>query len=109
MLLVRYVEGLSMSPVLRPGRLVIARKNPTKLRRGDIVIIRHGGMEKIKRVTRVSRSPELDTDKIYVEGDNKDHSTDSRHFGWLDKRYIQGKVIWPLTATRRDSPISSPM
>lgn len=102
MILVRSVEGLSMAPVLRPGRLVIARSVLYRPRVGDVVIIRHDSLDKIKRIAN------LDIDKIYVLGDNEGQSTDSRHFGWLDITTIQGKVIWPRNKKSPRQQISSP-
>jgi hypothetical protein len=106
MFLLRYVEGTSMAPTLRPGTLVVARRRGRRLRVGDVVIIRHDGRDKIKRVTRLGQATELGIDKIYVEGDNKFNSTDSRHFGWLETASIQGTVIWPLAKSMRKPPTS---
>jgi nickel-type superoxide dismutase maturation protease len=89
MLVIRYVEGMSMAPALRPGMLVVALRQVRRLRIGDIVIVRHEGLDKIKRVT------DLDAYKLFVEGDNKPYSTDSRHFGWVARNNLRGKVIWP--------------
>jgi phage repressor protein C with HTH and peptisase S24 domain len=79
-----------MLPTFDEGQVVIAVKSFRKVRLHDIVIISHQGREKIKRVT------ELDGKKVYVRGDNPRHSTDSRHFGWLDQTHVKGKVIWPV-------------
>jgi phage repressor protein C with HTH and peptisase S24 domain len=89
MLLIRYVEGRSMSPALQPGAIVIAYRNAQSIRVGDVVIIDRGGIDVVKRVSKLS------VDKLYVEGDNKPYSTDSRHFGWLDRSSVKGKIIWP--------------
>jgi phage repressor protein C with HTH and peptisase S24 domain len=78
-----------MLPAFKPGHLVVASGLYRKLRRGDVVIIGHGGLEKIKRITGMSN------DLIFVEGDNPAHSTDSRSFGWLQASAVVAKVIWP--------------
>jgi len=56
-----------------------------------VVIIRHNGKEKIKRVHEVA------DDKLFVLGDNAAASTDSRDFGWLPRETVTAKVIWPRT------------
>lgn len=78
-----------MVPSLRPGALVVATGLYKTLRIGDVVIIRHDGLEKVKRLARI------DNDRIYVLGDNPSASTDSRHFGWLSTKVITAKIIWP--------------
>ena len=45
------------------------------------------GVFLIKRVVR------LEGDKYWVEGDNKEESTDSRHWGAIDHREIVASVI----------------
>jgi len=93
MILLRRVAGGSMLPALRPGQVVVAIRATRRLVRpsqvGQIVIIRHDGLDKIKRVSQVR------DDRIFVVGDNPEHSTDSRHFGWLPAASIRGRVVWP--------------
>lgn len=76
-----------MEPVLKEGRVVIGIRWFRRLEPGDIVIIRHQGLEKIKRVTKIR------SNEIYVTGDNKDLSTDSRNFGWLNRDEVASKII----------------
>ena len=94
MLAVRRVTGLSMAPALRPGAIVVVHGLWRRLRPGDIVMVRHGGLEKIKRVRHIQNA------QVYLVGDNPAHSTDSRAFGWLDTRLVVGKVAWPRTPRR---------
>ncbi|HSW98451.1 MAG TPA: nickel-type superoxide dismutase maturation protease [Candidatus Saccharimonadales bacterium] len=90
MLLLRRVVGDSMLPALAADRLVVARRT-RRSRPGDVVIVRHDGLEKIKRVAQVSDG------QVFVLGDNPGHSTDSRSFGWLPQSAVVAKVVWPKT------------
>lgn len=94
MIYVRRVVGISMLPTLEEGQLIVALKPLRGVGLHDIVIINHDGREKIKRVTDVS------VDRLYVRGDNPRHSTDSRHFGWIHKSNVKGRVVWPLHRMR---------
>lgn len=76
-----------MVPALPSGKVIIATIWFWKLRPGDVVIIDHHEMEKLKRIKDVSDN------EIFVTGDNPVASTDSRHFGWLGKNVIKAKVI----------------
>lgn len=80
-----------MKPALHDGQ-VIAGFSGQAFRVGDVVVVDHGGKELIKRVIRT------DHGKVWVEGDNLSHSTDSRHFGWIAKSDILGtmKYIIPV-------------
>lgn len=88
-LLLRRVQGESMLPTLRPNQLVLAVRLRKKLRKGDVVIFRHGGMEKLKRIVSVG------ADGYWLEGDNKSLSTDSRHFGSVESSAVVAKVLLP--------------
>lgn len=77
-----------MVPNLQPGQLVIGRAT-RELRPGDVVIVSHDGLEKIKRVERQQG------DLLYLLGDNPTASTDSRSFGWVQAASIVAKVVWP--------------
>lgn len=98
-LIVRQVAGTSMLPTLKPGRIVIATGTYSRIRIGDIVVIRHGGLEKIKRVQ------DLRADRVFLLGDNPENSTDSRAFGWLPTSVMVAKVIWPVRyITKHSTP-----
>jgi phage repressor protein C with HTH and peptisase S24 domain len=78
-----------MAPRLRPGQILLATRMFRRLRPGQVVIINHGGLEKVKRIERI------EDNKIFVIGDNLRMSTDSRHFGWLEPKEVIARVIWP--------------
>lgn len=84
----RRVSGNSMAPTLHDGQLVVGRQT-RELVAGDVVIISHNGLEKIKRIER------HEGDLVYLLGDNPSASTDSRTLGWLPAKTILAKVIWP--------------
>jgi phage repressor protein C with HTH and peptisase S24 domain len=86
--LLRRVMGDSMAPTLVPGKVVLALP-ARKLKRGDIVIVHHEGLDKIKRIHDIS------FDKVFLTGDNPTHSTDSREFGWLPIEHVIGRLVWP--------------
>jgi phage repressor protein C with HTH and peptisase S24 domain len=77
-----------MAPTLTPGQLVIGRQT-SELHSGDVVIVSHNGLEKIKRIERQQG------DLLYLLGDNPAASTDSRTFGWVQAKSIVAKVVWP--------------
>lgn len=77
-----------MLPTLRPGQMVVFTR-ARKPQVGDIVMISHDGLEKIKRIARIEHG------RVYVLGDNPAASTDSRSFGWIGEEYIIGILKWP--------------
>lgn len=89
----RRVTGDSMLPALTPGAIVVGVW-PRKLSAGDVVIVHHGGLDKIKRAREVRPG------ELFLEGDNSLHSTDSRSFGWLPTDVLLAKVIWPRNLNR---------
>jgi nickel-type superoxide dismutase maturation protease len=86
------VKGHSMEPALKHNQIVVASSLPYffgKPQAGDIVVLSHGKCI-IKRIINVKEN------EIFVVGDNDKESTDSRNFGWLNKRKIIGKVIYKI-------------
>lgn len=84
------VKGNSMNPTLKNNESVLMMKYwflEPKIK--DIVLCKHPITEKflIKRLIKNNNN------LFWVEGDNKEESTDSRGFGWIEKKYILGKVI----------------
>jgi nickel-type superoxide dismutase maturation protease len=87
------IHGHSMEPTLKPNDEVLVSSLSyffTSPKRNDIVAFKDPRDNKvlIKRITKI------ETKKIFVQGDNKKHSTDSREFGMIEKKAIIGKVIF---------------
>lgn len=81
------VRGGSMEPFLKGGDRLFA-SNFSKPKKGDVVIIRRGSKEIVKRVGHVKG------DLFYVLGDNPGNSEDSRDFGFISRKEIIGKVLF---------------
>lgn len=76
-----------MLPTLKPNQEVLALCWFYKIKIGDLVVFKKSGKNMIKRVKRIMDK------KIYVLGDNRNKSTDSREFGWIRLNQVSGKVI----------------
>ncbi len=83
------VRDRSMEPAIREGDYLIVSRWYGRLRVGDIVVLRHPNKDImiVKRISTISSS------KIYVIGDNKALSEDSRKFGGVDRGRVIGKVL----------------
>lgn len=79
------VSGDSMIPTYRSGDTLLGLRWFVP-RLGQIVVA-HTNKPLIKRITRITNG------QIWIEGDNPDHSTDSRHFGPVARRQIEAKII----------------
>jgi nickel-type superoxide dismutase maturation protease len=102
------VAGRSMWPTLEPGDWALAI-GTTRGRRphiGDIVVLEHPdrpGVELVKRVTEVRNSSTTRPAELWVEGDDPVNSTDSRHFGPVDRSQVRGRLVlvwWPPSRRR---------
>ena len=84
------VSGDSMLPAVKSGDYLIVENFTYKFREpkeGEIAVLNKFGRILVKRIVKKSE------DGYFVEGDNKNFSTDSRNFGFVEKNYILGKVI----------------
>lgn len=77
-----------MNPTLIEGQDVLSVNWFYKIKVGDLVIVKVDGKEMVKRIQKV------DDRRIFVIGDNKDESTDSRDFGPVNTDQVVGKVIY---------------
>jgi signal peptidase I len=87
------VEGTSMLPTLHPEDFLAVRAP----RRGEplagqLVVIRAGDIETVKRVMTAPPDRALGPDEFWVEGDNRSGSTDSRVTGPVARDAIVGIV-----------------
>lgn len=96
-----------MEPLLKEGDFVGASMVPyffCSPRKGQLVICRHPGNGRmlIKRIARKENA------NYWVEGANANQSTDSRDFGWLQKKHIEGRVLFVARyPERRDGESAS--
>lgn len=77
-----------MIPTLKPGQDVLSINWFFKPKIGDIVVLKLGGKEMVKRVEKI------EDQKVFVVGDNTMESTDSRDFGTVGTDKIVGKVVY---------------
>ena len=94
------VRGDSMSPNYNEGDWLLFRLLPAKSKAdelvGKVVLIKRlsnlgEDFLQVKRVTKVHN--DTNETEIWVEGDNKEKSTDSRSWGALDSSEVIGKLI----------------
>lgn len=79
------IYGNSMNPILIEGQDILSFNWFIKPKVRDIVIVKGDMVKRIKRINR---------DKVWIEGDNRNESTDSRHFGPISIDQIVGRVIY---------------
>jgi SOS-response transcriptional repressor LexA len=84
------VSGNSMLSAFYPDQKIIGLHWYINLKINDVVIAKIEKREVIKRITKIENQ------KVWLEGDNKKESTDSRTFGWIPKENIIAKVIMKL-------------
>jgi signal peptidase I len=107
------VEGASMRPTLEPEDWAVAVR-ARRLHRGDVVVVEHPdrvGFELVKRVTHLPGDVAPDglglVDRVWVEGDDPEGSSDSRTFGPVPLELVRGRVWfvwWPPGRIRAPRP-----
>jgi hypothetical protein len=95
-------------------RLLPAKSNPAKPKSissanalaGKVVLIQRNSQVgtdflQVKRVTQITNDSKFNSGiGIWVEGDNKDKSTDSRSWGAIDSSEVIGKLIFRYRRAR---------
>lgn len=92
----RRVAGHSMMPILPPGTHIVGSRWFRKLKVKHVIIFEHNDKEKVKRISEI-----MPDGTLHVVGDHTIASTDSRHFGTVDKETVVAKVVWPRTKVKR--------
>ena len=77
-----------MFPALKPGQDILSFNWAYKPNIGDIVVIKVNEKEMVKRVQNVYDR------EVFVIGDNRTQSTDSRQFGSVNMNQIIGRMIY---------------
>lgn len=78
-----------MLPTFKSGDVVLVNRLSyllSKPKVGDFVVLKRQKYI-IKRIAAIRK------EQVFVIGDNKKESIDSRSFGWIHKKEIVGKVI----------------
>lgn len=83
-------DGDSMYPTLKDGQLILIQKSFLRYDINNIYIYKSpDGLEVVKRLKN-----NREDDALFFEGDNKNFSRDSRHYGFVTENNIIGKVIY---------------
>ena len=83
------VLGRSLKLYSEEGEFVLALSYfLSHPRVGDIVVVRHPA----KHILLLKRILRIQNNIYWVQGDNKDQSSDSRDFGWISRDFILGKA-----------------
>lgn len=86
LILIRKVVGKSMWPTIEPGSIVFA-SSLKRYQIGSVVIAHVGNRDVIKRVEAIS------VNGIWLAGDNRPISRDSRHFGPISASQVLGTKL----------------
>ncbi|MBU6389250.1 signal peptidase I [Patescibacteria group bacterium] len=110
------VDGHSMEPTLKNGEhlgVSLLTYDLFRPQLGDVVIVTYAGDPTVHFVKRIEGIPgdmvqyqgeplPLGPSQYFVVGDNRDHSTDSRVFGPVNRSQILGKVVFPFSLKNGD-------
>ena len=93
------VQGNSMLPAFADGDRILIKNRTSDLQpihQGEVVMIEREGELMLKRIVRYEIGGHTGQGMVTVEGDNKDESIDSRHWGAVPSRFVKAKVIRKL-------------
>jgi nickel-type superoxide dismutase maturation protease len=101
------VRGDSMLPRLWPGDVLLTVPAWGRRRPGQVVVTRDPADPDHLVVKRVTGT---DGRRVFLRGDHPERSTDSRAWGWLDRRQVRRVALrrWPDLRTPLTVPPSAP-
>ena len=88
-----------MLPNFAPGERILIKHRTSDLQPinvGEVVMIEREGELLLKRVVRYEIGGHTGVGMISVEGDNKEESIDSRHWGAVPSRFVKARVLKKL-------------
>lgn len=88
------IQEESMQPLLFSQDKVLVNRL-RKGKKGDVVVIKNPKKNN-SQAYLIKQIAKEENNQVYVVGVNKEKSIDSRHFGWVDKKDIIGKMIAKL-------------
>ena len=88
------IQEESMQPLLYPGNLVLVNRL-RKGKTGDVIVFENPKKDS-SQMYLIKQIVKEENNRVYVLGLSKIKSIDSRHFGWIDKKSIIGKMIAKL-------------
>ncbi|MCF6808162.1 signal peptidase I [Thiotrichales bacterium 19S9-12] len=89
---ISYYQPLLKSIVAQKGDTVCIKNNQlliNKKSHGSVYLVDSKG----RKLPRVNICRELQADEFWVQGKSSDHSFDSRYFGVVTQKQIEGKVV----------------
>ena len=98
-----------------PGETVEVKENTVKIfnsRYPDGLLLDEKIYLPLANETRGTIRTELKSDEYFVMGDNRMHSSDSRAWGILNKKFISGRAwirLWPLNKIEGVDRVSFPL
>ena len=90
------VMGNSMLPTFADGDRILIKYRTSDLQpihQGDVVMIEREGETMLKRIVRYEIGGHTGQGMVTIEGDNKEESIDSRHWGAIPSRFVKARVI----------------
>lgn len=85
------IQEASMEPLLFSKDKVLVNRL-SKGKRGAIIVLKNPQKSSLQKYL-IKQVIKEENNQVYVVGVNKTKSIDSRHFGWIDKKDIVGKMI----------------
>ena len=97
-----YIPTASMEPALPKGSFIIALRKYSDLKKGDVVVFRHGDSSMVKRIAATQGDTvcirgevfTVPQNNFYVLGDNESCSADSRYWNdpFISEKDVLAKV-----------------